>query len=110
MGVLRHGIGPIAGKFPILSLRTNKADVIVAVDEEVAKKLDESGEKWRYNGKCVSALTILNMHTHETCDEGMRLCCSSLKQARRIQCVICGVVVEHSAIPVTNEVAPISIC
>ncbi|KAI0717732.1 hypothetical protein C8T65DRAFT_640596 [Cerioporus squamosus] len=44
-------IGPIAGKFPILSLRTNKADVIVAVDDEVAKKLDESGEKWRYNGK-----------------------------------------------------------
>ncbi|RPD77052.1 DUF89-domain-containing protein [Lentinus tigrinus ALCF2SS1-7] len=44
-------IGPIAGKFPILSLRTNKADVIVAVDDDVAKKLDESGEKWRYNGK-----------------------------------------------------------
>ncbi|RDX41169.1 DUF89 domain-containing protein [Lentinus brumalis] len=44
-------IGPIAGKFPILSLRTNKADVIVAVDDEVAKKLDASGEKWRYNGK-----------------------------------------------------------
>ena len=43
--------GPIAGSFPILSLRTNKADVIVAVDPDVAKKLDESGEKWRYNGK-----------------------------------------------------------
>ncbi|KAI0351611.1 DUF89 domain-containing protein [Trametes cingulata] len=44
-------IGPIAGSFPILSLRTNKADVIVAVDQEVADKLDKSGEKWRYNGK-----------------------------------------------------------
>ncbi|KAI0744716.1 hypothetical protein C8Q76DRAFT_789208 [Earliella scabrosa] len=46
-----EAIGPIAGSFPILSLRTNKADVIVAVDPDVAKKLDESGEKWRYNGK-----------------------------------------------------------
>ncbi|KAH9893939.1 DUF89 domain-containing protein [Cubamyces lactineus] len=44
-------IGPIAGSFPILSLRTNKADVIVGVDQEVADKLDKSGEKWRYNGK-----------------------------------------------------------
>ncbi|KAI0632878.1 DUF89 domain-containing protein [Trametes polyzona] len=44
-------IGPIAGTFPILSLRTNKADVIVGVDQEVADKLDKSGEQWRYNGK-----------------------------------------------------------
>ncbi|KAH9856418.1 DUF89 domain-containing protein [Lenzites betulinus] len=44
-------IGPIAGTFPILSLRTNKADVIVGVDQAVADKLDESGEKWKYNGK-----------------------------------------------------------
>ncbi|KAM5532692.1 hypothetical protein V8D89_013661 [Ganoderma adspersum] len=44
-------IGPLSGSFPILSLRTNKADVIVAVDKEVAEKLDQSGEKWRYNGK-----------------------------------------------------------
>ncbi|OSD03671.1 DUF89-domain-containing protein [Trametes coccinea BRFM310] len=46
-----EAIGPISGTFPILSLRTNKADVIVAVDAEVAEKLDKSGEKWRYNGK-----------------------------------------------------------
>ncbi|OJT12344.1 Protein-glutamate O-methyltransferase [Trametes pubescens] len=44
-------IGPLAGSFPILSLRTNKADVIVAIDDEVAEKLESSGEKWRYNGK-----------------------------------------------------------
>lgn len=44
-------IGPLSGSFPILSLRTNKADVIVGVDKHVAEKLDESGEKWRYNGK-----------------------------------------------------------
>ncbi|KAI0656671.1 DUF89 domain-containing protein [Cubamyces menziesii] len=44
-------IGPIAGSFPILSLRTNKADVIVGVDQDVADKLDKSGENWRYNGK-----------------------------------------------------------
>lgn len=43
--------GPLAGSFPILSLRTNKADVVVAVDKEKADKLDKSGEHWRYNGK-----------------------------------------------------------
>lgn len=60
-------MGPLAGDFPILSLRTNKADVVVGVPQDVADKLDESGEKWRVNGKCVlpfdvrsaEALTIL---------------------------------------------------
>ncbi|CDO75454.1 hypothetical protein BN946_scf184823.g8 [Trametes cinnabarina] len=46
-----EAIGPIAGTFPIISLRTNKADVIVGVDAALAAKLDQSGEKWRYNGK-----------------------------------------------------------
>ena len=45
--------GPLRGSFPILSLRTNKADVIVGVEKETAERLDKSGEKWRVNGKCV---------------------------------------------------------
>jgi len=44
-------IGPLAGSFPILSLRTNKADVVVGVPQDIADKLDASGEKWRVNGK-----------------------------------------------------------
>ncbi|KAF8064163.1 DUF89 domain-containing protein [Lyophyllum atratum] len=44
-------IGPLAGSFPLLSLRTNKADVVVGVDEEVAEKLDKSGEQWRVDGR-----------------------------------------------------------
>lgn len=44
-------IGPLAGSFPLLSLRTNKADVVVGVDREVANKLDDSGEKWRVDGR-----------------------------------------------------------
>jgi hypothetical protein len=44
-------LGPLAGSFPILSLRTNKADVVVGVEQDVADKLDQSGEKWRVNGK-----------------------------------------------------------
>ncbi|KIY74156.1 DUF89 domain-containing protein [Cylindrobasidium torrendii FP15055 ss-10] len=46
-----EAIGPLAGAFPILSLRTNKADVVVGVPSDVAAKLDASGEKWRVNGK-----------------------------------------------------------
>ncbi|KZT24930.1 DUF89 domain-containing protein [Neolentinus lepideus HHB14362 ss-1] len=46
-----EAIGPLVGSFPILSLRTSKADVVVGVDKEVAQRLDESGEKWRVNGK-----------------------------------------------------------
>ncbi|KAI0072176.1 DUF89 domain-containing protein [Panus rudis PR-1116 ss-1] len=44
-------IGPLAGSFPILSLRTSKADVVVGVDQAVADALDAKGEKWRVNGK-----------------------------------------------------------
>lgn len=51
-------LGPLAGKFPILSLRTNKADVVVAVDDEKAKELDARGEKWRYNGKYALVLFL----------------------------------------------------
>ena len=43
--------GPLAGSFPLLSLRTNKADVAVGVDQDVADKLDARGEKWRVSGK-----------------------------------------------------------
>ncbi|KAG1736193.1 hypothetical protein EDB19DRAFT_1722117 [Suillus lakei] len=44
-------IGPLAGSFPLLSLRTNKADVAVGIDEKVAENLDNKGEKWRVSGK-----------------------------------------------------------
>ena len=47
-------VGPLRGSFPILALRTNKADVAVGVDAKVAQELDEKGEKWRVNGKFVS--------------------------------------------------------
>ena len=43
--------GPLAGSFPLLSLRTNKADVVVGIEQSVADKLDERGEKWRVNGR-----------------------------------------------------------
>jgi hypothetical protein len=44
-------LGPLAGSFPLLSLRTNKADVVVGIDQVVADRLDEKGEKWRVNGR-----------------------------------------------------------
>ncbi|PVF95112.1 DUF89 domain-containing protein [Serendipita vermifera] len=46
-----EALGPLRGSFPILSLRTNKADVAVGISEEVAKELDDQGEAWRTNGK-----------------------------------------------------------
>ncbi|KAJ3501262.1 hypothetical protein NLJ89_g9417 [Agrocybe chaxingu] len=47
----REALGPLAGSFPLLSLRTNKADVVVGVEKEVAERLDTSGEKWRVDGR-----------------------------------------------------------
>ncbi|EKM77045.1 hypothetical protein AGABI1DRAFT_108419 [Agaricus bisporus var. burnettii JB137-S8] len=44
----------LAGSFPILSLRTNKADVVVGVDRAIAEELDaKMGNKWRVDGRQV---------------------------------------------------------
>ncbi|KAG6370737.1 hypothetical protein JVT61DRAFT_11124 [Boletus reticuloceps] len=44
-------LGPLAGAFPLLSLRTNKADIAVGIPQEIADELDRKGEKWRVSGK-----------------------------------------------------------
>ncbi|KAJ7141872.1 DUF89 domain-containing protein [Mycena crocata] len=44
-------LGPLAGTFPLLSLRTNKADVVVGVKRQVAEQLDISGSQWRVDGR-----------------------------------------------------------
>lgn len=46
-----NGLGPLAGLFPILSLRTSKADVVVGLTEARAKELQAFDPKWRVNGK-----------------------------------------------------------
>jgi len=47
-----EAIGPLAGEFPLLSLRTNKADVAVGVPKDVVERLDkEEGMKWRVDGR-----------------------------------------------------------
>ncbi|KZT05259.1 DUF89-domain-containing protein [Laetiporus sulphureus 93-53] len=51
-------LGPLAGSFPILTLRTNKADVVVGVGRERAEQLDKSGENWRFNGKYALVLFL----------------------------------------------------
>ena len=48
---VEEAFGSLSGAFPILSLRTSKADVVVGVDQAKADALDASGEKWRVNGK-----------------------------------------------------------
>jgi hypothetical protein len=45
--------GPLARSFPLLSLRTSKADVVVGIPRSVAEALDERDEKWRTNGRYV---------------------------------------------------------
>ncbi|RXW22785.1 hypothetical protein EST38_g3065 [Candolleomyces aberdarensis] len=47
----QEALGPLAGEFPLLSLRTNKADVAVGVPKDVIEKLDAAGEKWRIDGR-----------------------------------------------------------
>jgi damage-control phosphatase, subfamily III len=44
-------LGPLCGSFPILSLRTNKADVAVGISGAAAERLDREGIAWRVNGK-----------------------------------------------------------
>ncbi|KAJ6482870.1 DUF89 domain-containing protein [Mycena vitilis] len=46
-----NALGPLAGSFPLLSLRTNKADVVVGVERDVAERLDKEGSKWRVDGR-----------------------------------------------------------
>ncbi|KAF7323249.1 hypothetical protein HMN09_00105700 [Mycena chlorophos] len=47
-----EALGALGGSFPILSLRTNKADVVVGVARDVAEKLDaEQGKQWRVDGR-----------------------------------------------------------
>lgn len=44
-------IGPLNGQFPLLSLRTNKATVLVGVSQSAAKMASEEDARWRYSGK-----------------------------------------------------------
>ncbi|QRW13860.1 protein-glutamate O-methyltransferase C1393,13 [Ceratobasidium sp. AG-Ba] len=46
-------IGPVAGRFPLVSLRTCKADVVVGLGPGVAEKLDADPKEkgWRAGGK-----------------------------------------------------------
>ncbi|KAK0478781.1 DUF89 domain-containing protein [Armillaria novae-zelandiae] len=47
----RLAIGPLAGSFPLLSLRTSKADVVAGVSDEVVAQLDKTDKHWRVNGR-----------------------------------------------------------
>ncbi|KAF5352938.1 hypothetical protein D9758_007873 [Tetrapyrgos nigripes] len=46
-----EALGPLAGSFPLLSLRTNKADVAVGLDKQKVAETEEKDPKWRVNGK-----------------------------------------------------------
>ena len=48
---INEALGPLAGAFPLLSLRTTKADVAVGVPKEVAERLDAAEESWRVDGR-----------------------------------------------------------
>ncbi|KIY46469.1 DUF89 domain-containing protein [Fistulina hepatica ATCC 64428] len=50
-----EALGPLAGSFPLVSLRTNKADVVVGVNKETAERLDIEDKKWRVDGRYASS-------------------------------------------------------
>ncbi|KAL0060542.1 Hairy/enhancer-of-split with YRPW motif protein 2 [Marasmius tenuissimus] len=47
----KEAVGPLAGSFPLLSLRTNKADVAVGITQEALDEIEKKDDKWRVNGK-----------------------------------------------------------
>lgn len=55
-------LGPLAGSFPLLSLRTNKSDVVVGVPQDVADRLDEKDKRWRVNGKYALVSFVPDRH------------------------------------------------
>ncbi|GAA5874927.1 hypothetical protein JCM8547_003613 [Rhodosporidiobolus lusitaniae] len=44
-------LGPLAGHFPLLSLRTIKADSVVGLAPGVPEAVEKIDPRWRYNGK-----------------------------------------------------------
>lgn len=44
-------LGDLKGKFPMVSLRTCKADVVVGLKPGQAEEMDDQDPKWRVNGK-----------------------------------------------------------
>ncbi|KAL1408354.1 Hairy/enhancer-of-split with YRPW motif protein 2 [Vanrija albida] len=46
-----EALGPLAGKFNLLSLRTNKADTICGLPDGVEARLDKDAPDWRVSGK-----------------------------------------------------------
>lgn len=46
-----HSLGPLAGQFPLLTLRTCKADVVVGLPEGVEERVKAEDSQWRVNGK-----------------------------------------------------------
>ena len=48
----------MAGFVPILSLRTNKADVAVGLEDEVVQRVEKEDPRWRVNGRYVSSFDL----------------------------------------------------
>lgn len=43
---LTEAVGPLAGKFSILSLRTDKADVVVDLEVDMVRRVEEEDGRW----------------------------------------------------------------
>ena len=85
LAVMPPCAGPLAGELPILSLRTNKADVAVGIAPDVLERVEKEDPRWRVNGRCAASTPIFRglIEAQVRFDFVRRSCCGVAELDRK---------------------------